>query len=170
VVSHCTAASASPSNNSTALSKIFEMRNNRSDSSGANRPALRRRARVRSGIPISVARASRSRPLLDSSARNASNDNPTSSCSINCGIVVARSPRLDPRVLKWRVRLTGFVPDEGSPRFVLVRVAIELGYSLFCHSVMEMPPPWHDSGIRTHAGLSQYGTSARVISPWPYWA
>jgi hypothetical protein len=46
--------------------KYFEMRNKRSDSSEANRPALRRRARVRSGIPISIARASRSRPLLDS--------------------------------------------------------------------------------------------------------
>jgi hypothetical protein len=65
------------------------------------------------------------------------------------GVVVALRPRLEPRVPKCRVLLTDFVPAGSSTRFVLVRVAIFLGYSLACHVVMKITPSWRDGGIRT---------------------
>src|ERR1700759_184451 len=110
VVSHWTAEATSSSNSSTAFSKALEIRNRRSDSSGANLPAVLRRARVRSGIPRIDTSSADATPELASNFRGASKENPASNCSINSGVPALRIPRLAPRLTNLERRAGGGAP------------------------------------------------------------
>lgn len=100
VVSHLTADATSPSNSSTALSKTIEIRRRRSHSSGANLPAVLRRASVLSGMARIETIKFASTPEFDSNFRRASKGKPTSNCSINSAVPPDRIPRLAPRLRK----------------------------------------------------------------------
>ena len=76
VVSQWTAAVTSPSNSSTHFSNRFEIRSNLSDSSGASLPAVLRRARVRSGMPMIDASKETAKPLLNSKVCKVAKEKP----------------------------------------------------------------------------------------------
>src|SRR5215472_1928127 len=120
LVSQVTAPATSPSNNSTACSNTVETRSRRSDSSGANTPAVLRRARVLSGIPRTDAIRATDRPLRAARDSRALKGNPRSICRTNRSVRVAVKPRLAPRVLKRTLR-----PWEAcdSPRVITPRLS-----------------------------------------------